>query len=258
MPSPFPGMNPLLERPAIWLMFHNNYLNRLQRELAVRLPDRYYVKAEVAIFLHEPAADERRRAPRPDLTVTTLDPATSGTATEMLAAPWSAMLPEIDEEEHMWLEIVDIDDNRLVTVIELLSPANKAGGSNVDIYEQKRLRLVREGVNLLEIDLLRAGGRMPMTNTPPGDYCIMIARREDRPRLAVWPIRLRERLPEIPLPLDPESGSIQLDLQQILHEVHDEAGYARWLYRDGLEKVVPPLLPEDQAWFVEQIRGMPA
>jgi len=26
MPSPFPGMNPYLEQPAVWIDFHNSFL----------------------------------------------------------------------------------------------------------------------------------------------------------------------------------------------------------------------------------------
>lgn len=34
MPSPFPGMNPYLERPDVWLDFHNRFVVRFADQLA--------------------------------------------------------------------------------------------------------------------------------------------------------------------------------------------------------------------------------
>src|SRR5688572_29700433 len=44
--------------------------------------------------------------------------------------------------------------NRLVTVVEVLSPANRRAGDGQELYKQKQSELKRGGVSLVEIDLL--------------------------------------------------------------------------------------------------------
>ncbi|MEI7769214.1 MAG: DUF4058 family protein, partial [Chloroflexales bacterium] len=46
MPTPFPGMDPYLEQPAIWPDFHNSLIVALRDDLAPRLRPRYYVAIE--------------------------------------------------------------------------------------------------------------------------------------------------------------------------------------------------------------------
>ena len=58
-------------------------------------------------------------------------------------------------------------------------------------------------VNLVEIDLLPGGPRLPLEDLPACDYYAMVARPEDHPQAAVWPVRLRDQLPTIPIPLRP-------------------------------------------------------
>ena len=60
-----------------------------------------------------------------------------------------------------------------------------------------------------------------------------------------WPIGLRDRLPVIPVPLRPPDGDVRVDLREALDQVHDEAGYAHFIY-DGTPE--PPLSAEDAAW----------
>jgi hypothetical protein len=47
--------------------------------------------------------------------------------------------------------------NRIVTVIEFLSPTNKVRGPGQDEYLKKQSELRQGGVNLVEIDLVRSG-----------------------------------------------------------------------------------------------------
>ena len=56
-------------------------------------------------------------------------------------------------------------NNRIITSIEVLSPSNKAAGEGRREYLLERQELLRGGVNLVEIDLLRAGN--PTLRLPP-------------------------------------------------------------------------------------------
>jgi len=92
---------------------------------------------------------------------------------------------------------------------------------------------------------LRGGPRMPVENLPPCDYCVLVSRWEQRPRTGLWPIRLCQELPTIPIPLTAPAADVQLNLQEALHRLYDAARYVNWIYTGAPE---PPLSSEDAAW----------
>ena len=51
MPSPFPGMDPYLEAPALWEGFHNNLITYVRNELVAVLPNQYTVVTEMRVYL---------------------------------------------------------------------------------------------------------------------------------------------------------------------------------------------------------------
>jgi len=53
MPSPFPGMNPYLERASVWKDFHNAFLMSVRISLAAQVDPEYYVGTEEHIYIHE-------------------------------------------------------------------------------------------------------------------------------------------------------------------------------------------------------------
>src|SRR5262249_55405960 len=154
---------------------------------------------------------------------------TGGTAT--LAAPtWVTLPATVDQEALSFLEIRDREDRRLVTVIELLSPANKEPGPDREAFIAKRKRYLASGVHYLEIDLLRAFPRLPLQDLADCDYYVLVSRWELRPRAGVWPIRLRDPLPTIPIPLRGEFPDAKLDLKAVLDQVYEASGYEDYIY----------------------------
>ena len=103
-------------------------------------------------------------------------------------------------------------------------------------------------VEPVELDLLRGGPRLPVDGLATCDYCVLVSRSEERPKVGLWPIGLRDRLPVIPIPLRVPDPDVRLDLQVALHRVYDAAKYAKRIYRGTPQ---PPLSPEDQAWARE-------
>ena len=89
------------------------------------------------------------------------------------------------------------------TYIGILSSVNKRPGHQAHLaYQRKRRNLVYSEVHLLEIDLLRGGGRPPLVRpVPPAAYYVVLSRAERRPRVDVWPIQLSDCLPVLPVPL---------------------------------------------------------
>lgn len=246
MLSPFPGMNPYLEQESVWHDFHERALPVAAEMLGAQVLPRYFVKIDEHMFVHELGEEQRRVLGRGDLWVAPLTPDHgNGSTVGLLEAPCEVGLPQIDVEGLSFLEIRDRDSRQLITVVELLSPSNKYSGPDRDQYCAKVRRLLQGNVHFVEIDLLRGGPRMPWLDMPACDYCVVVSRWERRPRAGVWPIRLRERLPVIPVPLRQGDADARLDLQEVLNRVYAAAGYHYYLYAD---EPTPALSPEDAAW----------
>ena len=61
MSSPFPGMDPYLESPAIWPDFHDAFAAGIREELNRRLPQPYYARLEMRPEIGIVGLDESRR-----------------------------------------------------------------------------------------------------------------------------------------------------------------------------------------------------
>ena len=164
----------------------------------------------------------------------------------------SALPPAVDVVEVPFVKIMDRAKRRVVTVIEVLSRTNKLKGDDRAAYLAKRNDLRRSDAHFIEIDLLRAGEPMPLTNQPDAAYRVVLSRAEQRPEVFLWPLRLRDPLPQIPVPLRAPDADVWLDLQAVLHRVYDLAGYAHYVYSSTPQ---PPLHPEDARWAQGLIGG---
>lgn len=256
MPSPFPGMNPYLEHPSVWHDFHERFCPALSELLTEQVRPRYIVKIDEEVYLHELPADERRLIGRPDIGIaesgrrggTTTAPATS-----LVAPVRGELYPSIDEERLSFLQIRDRESRKLITVIELLSPTNKDGSGGSTQYLGKRENLILNGVNFVEIDLLRGGTRPPILRLPDCDYYVMVARAREWPHVGLWPLNLRDRLPRIPIPLKPEDRDAEIELQPLVDGIYERAGYEDYIYTTPPE---PPLRPEDAVWVQERLAAV--
>ena len=246
MPSPFPGMNPYFEQKSDWPDFHYNFIARMQEALSKQLGEHYFVKAEERLILRERSAEEREFFGRADTGIVK-GPTRQKTKSpeSVITAPIQLRLPAIDVEKHRSLEIRDMDDQRLVTVIEVLSPSNKSSGADHDDYISKRRQVLRSQTHFVEIDLRRGGKRPPTPKLPKCDYYVLMSRFEDRPEVGVWPIGLRDSLPNIPIPLLQPDPDIILDLKAVLDHTYDAIGFAHRIY---FHQPDPPLSSEDVQW----------
>src|SRR5262249_18994665 len=131
------------------------------------------------------------------------------------------------EARDRWIEILHLPEMELVTAIEILSPTNKVGLGRND-YLRKRNALIDQPVNLVEIDLLLGGKRMPLAKPlPPGDGFAIVARVELRPDAQVYAWTLREPLRGVPIPLRAPDPDVNLDLAEAFAMAYDLGGYAR-------------------------------
>ena len=114
----------------------------------------------------------------------------------------------------------------------------------------KRHAILHSEANLVEIDLLRGGRRLPTVEPLPiGDYFSFVTRVERRPKVEVYSWPLERRLPTIPVPLAEGDPDVQLDLQTVFDTTYDRAGYDYSLkYSNPID---PPLSEAQRAWVAE-------
>ena len=163
----------------------------------------------------------------------------------------------LDHQPEVYLALRDPETLDVITVVEVLSPTNKRpGGDGRKEYLNKREAVLLSGTNLVELDLLRGGRRLPtLQPLPPADYYAVVCRERFRPQAEAYPWRLRQRLPTIPVPLAGDDADVQLDLRAVFDTVYDRAGYDYFLSYRG--PVDPPLEEEDAAW-VQEVRAAAA
>ena len=245
----FPGMDPYLEDPAFWEDFHRRFITQLADDLLEHLPANYDAHIDERIRLVE-SESETAEARLPDVSVDRLThPYTEQNAAEKgsIATLEPVTIPMLSVEEHrdVWIEIQRLPERELVTAIEVLSPTNKQGKDAAD-YHAKRLALHSRKVNLVEIDLLRGGKRLVFAEAlPAGDYFAFVT-RGSRHAADVYPWRLRDRLPAIPIPLQTPDPDITLDLSAVFAAAYERGRYWRRLRYNW--PVRPPFSVEDGGW----------
>ncbi len=259
MPSPFPGMDPYLAPPRLWGGFHTNLYTRIQTALNSQLPNGYFADIDEYVWLQEDQSEERQLLGKPDTFVTdkngtppTIASGKGGIAT--MPPPVQVTLPKAKKRKHRFVKIVGPDHVRVVTVIEVLSPSNKERGEDREKYLDKRDEYLGTGTNLVEIDLLRDGAHMPFGKPSPqiSDYYHFVCRSRNYPHAEVWPFTIRNPIPAIPVPLKPEHGDTQLDLQSCVTEIYDTNRYAMRI--DYSQPPTPPLGSLDAEWANELLK----
>ncbi|MCU0491773.1 MAG: DUF4058 family protein [Chloroflexaceae bacterium] len=253
MPTPFPGMDPYLEGDE-WTSFHAELCSEIARQLAPKLRPTYVVRP-VRRFVAETLDDVTitSRDMYPDVSVATNVQIQPPRTAFVAPAPLEVATIIPAQIPITWLEIRDVANRTLVTAIEVLSPANKRGEGYQE-YLDKRRRLLYSSAHLVEIDVLRAGRRVPTQEPlPDAAYFIFVSRAERRPYMSVWPVALQERLPLVPIPLLPGDADVMLDVQEALGIVYDSLSFDLSLnYR---QPPTPPLAEADAAWADELLHA---
>ncbi len=250
MPSPFPGMNPYLENPQKWPAVHNRLMIAIADALMPHLRPKYSVDIETRVY--EIGPDKDLLVAIPDVTVTrTPAPIPKNTGNVAIAAPpvksVKVNVPVPEEMKEAYLEIREIASGKVITVIELLSPTNKRPGIGRDKYENKRQKILGTPTHLVEIDLLRDGEPMPVLDNPEtSHYRILISRGNHRPTADLLLFNLQNPIPQFALPLQKGDTEPIVDLQTLLHQIYERAGYDYTI--DYKNEPVPALSETDTEW----------
>jgi hypothetical protein len=251
--SPFPGMDPYLERH--WRDVHTALITYARDRLSSTLPDNLLARMEERVYVE--TAGLPSRVVMPDVKIVedrAAVPASPATSSGVAVAEPVVLHLDAEPVTEPYIVITDLDGNRIVTVIEFLSPANKEEGAGRDAYLKKRKELLASDANLVEIDLVRSGEWLSLLRPyhVPQQYrttyraCVRRDTRRDRAEL--YPITLRQKLPTIRIPLRATDEDVPLDLQAIVEQAWRNGRYDRTDYGKPCD---PPLAGEDAAWAAQ-------
>lgn len=247
-------MNPYLEHPSLWPDVHNRLITAIADALTPRLAPRYYIGLERRTYQLKP--DDVVFVGRPDIAVVAHQPAPQPASMPLAeTGVLEVELPMNDEVGENFLEIREVVTGQLVTILELLSPANKLHEEGRKQYLQKRNHVLWSQTNLVEVDLLRAGDPMPVVGRAvTSDYRILVSRGWQRPRAQLYLFSVRQSFPVFSLPLLRREEPLDVDLGAVLHALYDRARFD--LRLDYAQPPVPPLSDADAAW-AEQLLASP-
>jgi hypothetical protein len=269
-------MDPYLEAPDIWPDFHDALAATLRSMLNSTLPAPYYARLqkrpELGVVLgggslHRIVPDVSvLHYPQPKPPSSLLRE--SGLAlfdqprTEVTAGV--ELRIQTDPLQHHFVEIVDAQHgHKLVTLIEIVSPSNKHPGPDRRSYETKQQEVLSSEASLIEMDFLRAGQRLfpypelaAAVDALAPDYLVLLNRASLRQAYwmdyTLYPIRLPEVLPCIPVPLAGADPDVLLDLQVAFNRVYREGPYLRAI--DYTKSPEPPLREELGDWLEERLQ----
>ncbi|NOK61746.1 MAG: DUF4058 family protein [Chloroflexi bacterium AL-W] len=256
MANPFPGMNPYLEDPAIWPDVHQSLITYLRDELQSYIRPQYNARIGERVYLVE-----MPRNVYPDLTIVRRPdpPREEGdvavavkTESPAVDEPLVLTIPP-GEHREPFLEILHGGTGEVVTVIEVLSPANKAPGAGRDLYLKKQQEILNSRAHLVEIDLLSTGLATVAIPTesyrslPYWRYLLCVSRKPFNDKREVYTIPLSKALPRFHIPLKMPDPDVTIDLQAVLNRCYDNGGYDDFI--DYQRPPHAPVTPEEQFWM---------
>jgi hypothetical protein len=183
-----------------------------------------------------------------------------GDSTSSLAVADPVIVPRNREAETLhYIQIVDkAAGHRIVTSIEFLSPSNKGNEAGSTQYANKQEKMLAGRVNLVEIDLLRAGAwvlAVPRGDVPKAcrqPYRICVVRRNRQEVAEVYRVPLQEPLPTIRIQLREEDADVSLQLQPLIETAYIKGRYYEDI--DYRQDPLPPLTGPDAEWSDQLLR----
>ena len=214
MPSPFPGMDPYLEEAKLWAPFQHQVLACLYQILLPGLVDRYRARVGTRTYTSE-----------------------------------MALFTSIIREEHAeeFIEVRNRTDGRLVTLVEVVSPANKTTAAGRAAYLEKRRDSVGQRAGIVEIDLVMQGKptlSYSRDGLPDYDFAVTVTRATAPDRYEIYTSTLPKRLPKFKVPLAPDDRDAMLDLQAAFARAYDLGNFGSQI---DYKAAPPPDVPLSDA-----------
>ena len=230
---------------GIFHAFHHNWITDISRALnGGILPEDYYALPEQHAAGFGPDV-LTLQGEREDEDGSMVPVSLSGQVGLLVAAPTTAPTAETDMEfyrrKQTPIAVRHVSGDRVVAMIEIVSPGNKAARNSLRSFVEKAAELLDQRIHLLIIDLLPPGPRDPhgihaaiweeiagQQHVPPTGQPLTLAAYETAltVRAFVRPVAVGELLPEMPLFLEP-NGCVQVPLE-VTYQTAFAAMPRRW------------------------------
>jgi hypothetical protein len=224
MASPLPGMDPYIETDKLWPLFQHHLVSCLHQRIPSLLgtADRYRVRVGQRVYSVE-----------------------------------QALFTSVIREEHIeeFIEIRQRSDGKLVTLIEVVSPANKTTIVGREAFLKKRNECRVGGNSFVDIDLVLQGQPMiehSREGLPAWEYAITVTRATQPERPDTLTASLQKRLPRFRLPLAPDDRDTVIDLQENFARCYDQGDFAAKIEYSRDPAV--PLSEENRKWLHEFLK----
>jgi hypothetical protein len=223
MASVFPGMDPYLEDARRWPTFQTQFISALGDALQPAISDKYRLR-----IAHRHYEIEQ------------------------------VLFTSIQKEEHQesFLEIrLKSSGDKLVTLIEMVSPVNRTHPEGRKRFEQRRDEARMEGAHLVELDLVLQGAsclEADLSTLADAQYVCCVTRAARPVKHELYGTALNKRLPRIRLPMLPDERDLVLDVQALVNRVYDRCFEGLIDYQHDPHV---PLSDADRKWLDQLLRS---
>jgi hypothetical protein len=195
-------MDPYLEDDKLWPGFQHHLVHALHQLLLPGLMDRYRARISQRHYVSE-----------------------------------QALFTSVLREEHTeaLVEIRQRTDGRLITLLEVMSPANKMCDAGRQAYLARRQEAKSAKANIVEVDLVLQGTSLvdySRDGLPSWDYAVFVSRAAQPDRYEIFPATLPKRLPKFRLPLAADDRDTVIDLQAAFARAYDQGDFAKHINYD--------------------------
>jgi hypothetical protein len=225
VPSLLPGMDPYLEDPKLWGIFHRHMVAALYQTLLPGLVDRYRARVSARSYRSE-------------------------------VVLFTSVTKEQHDEEY--IEIRNRTDGRLVTLVEVVSMGNRTTTAGRLAYQATRSAAQAERAGCVEFDLLTQGSPpidFDRSSLPPHDTTVTVTRGGTPNRYEIYTSGVRRRLPKFKLPLSADDRDTILDLQLAFVRAYETGQFEKLINYAG---PLPPdvrLNTEDRDWLHDLVQA---
>jgi hypothetical protein len=119
-------------------------------------------------------------------------------------------------------------DGRLVTLLDIVSPADKLTEAGRTAYRATRRAAQESKANVVEVDLVLRGEatlEYSREGLPPWDYAVTVTRATSPERYEIYTSALEKRLPLFRLPLASDDRDTVVNLQGAFSSAYDICGF---------------------------------
>jgi hypothetical protein len=215
-------MDPYLEGEKIWPEFHHALVAALYQALLPNLVDRYRARVSQRHYVTE-----------------------------------QALFTSIIRDEHReeFIELRQRSDGRLITLLDVVSPANKTLAAARQAYLEKRQEAKSAGASLVEVDLILQG-QPTLDYSREGlgdwDYAVTLTRCTQPERYEIYSATLQKKLPRFRVPLAPDDRDAVLDLQTTFSRCYDQGDFRARI--DYGRDPVTTLADDDRKWLNDWLK----